>query len=268
MAGIPVRERKPGPRATTMRTRSCPSERATSPVASSRPRLDIPSLVSDAAFCAFYDDFLSAMTELYHAKPILIQDYVSHSPWKVLVAVTLLNKTAGKKSIPVFFQITDKWPTPHDLAQAPLYELYELLKDLGFGQKRSQRLLDISRSFLLDPPDPTRPRPSRGYTTVLSLSAPHANPAHVRKVRYPPTPVSHLPGSGPYALDSYRIFCSPDAEWKSVRPTDKELTKYLQWRWALEAYRKWDPIYGPQDSIDLDYVRALTESLRRDPVEH
>lgn len=49
----------------------------------------------------------------------------------------------------------------------------------------------------------------------------------VRKVRYPPTPVSHVPGCGPYALDSYRIFCGGAEEWKRVRPTDKELTKYL-----------------------------------------
>lgn len=45
--------------------------------------------------------------------------------------------------------------------------------------------------------------------------------------RYPPTCISHLPGSGPYALDSYRIFCGAEDEWKVVAPADKELVKYL-----------------------------------------
>lgn len=50
-------------------------------------------------------------------------EHVSSDPWKVLIAVTLLNKTAGKKSIPVFFEIMDAWPTPVTLAEgsSPLY---------------------------------------------------------------------------------------------------------------------------------------------------
>ncbi|RPD58324.1 hypothetical protein L226DRAFT_466379 [Lentinus tigrinus ALCF2SS1-7] len=231
-------------------------------------QVDLNALTSDPTFCSFYEVFVTAMTELYHAKPILIQEHVSDSPWKVLIAVTLLNKTAGKKSIPVFFEIMDKWHTPEDLAEAPLSLLLELLKDLGFGQTRSQRLIDISRTFLTDPPDPARPRPSRGYNTALDTETGSGSGVEVKKVRYPPTPVSHIPGCGPYALDSYRIFCAGDSEWKRVRPTDKELRKYLQWRWAVEAYRKWDPVYGPGQSIDLDYVRGLTEVLRHDPVEH
>jgi methyl-CpG-binding domain protein 4 len=41
---------------------------------------------------------------------------VADNPWKVLIAVTLLNKTTGKLAIPVFWKIVDKWPTPLDLA--------------------------------------------------------------------------------------------------------------------------------------------------------
>ena len=116
------------------------------------------------------------------------------------------------------------------------------MKDLGFGEKRSQRLIDISRTFVTDPPDSARPRPSRGYTTALFVSGTALesesssgsgfasgtdSAIEVRKVRYPPTPVSHLPGCGQYALDSYRIFCGGAEEWKRVRPSDKELTKCL-----------------------------------------
>ena len=44
-------------------------------------------------------------------------EQVADDPWKVLIAVTLLNKTAGKLAIPVFWKIIEKWPTPLDLAQ-------------------------------------------------------------------------------------------------------------------------------------------------------
>ena len=49
----------------------------------------------------------------------------------------------------------------------------------------------------------------------------------VVRQRYLQTPASHLPGSGPYALDSYRIFCGAADEWKEVAPNDKELVKFL-----------------------------------------
>lgn len=50
--------------------------------------------------------------------------------------------------------------------------------------------------------------------------------SHIKQ-QYPPTPVSHLPGAGPYAMDSYIIFCGKRDEWKSVMPADKELIRYL-----------------------------------------
>ncbi|KAI0773661.1 DNA glycosylase [Fomes fomentarius] len=227
---------------------------------------DPDALLSDPAFNSFCQDFIAAFLELYYAKPILIQEYLASSPWKLLIAVTLLNKTAGKQSIPVFFEIMDQWTTPEELAQAPLSILFEMLRDLGFGEKRSQRLVDISQVFLLDPPVAERPRPSRGSTTALFFTGDGA--VKSKTVPYPPTPVSHIPGCGPYALDSYRIFCNGGEEWKAVRPTDKELIKYLQWRWAVEAYRKWDPLYGAWESIDLDYVRELTAVLTRNPISH
>ena len=117
--------------------------------------------------------------------------------------------------------------------------LFELLKDLRFGEKRSQRLVDISQTFLSDPPVSGRCRPSRGYTTGLFLT--DEGSINVKKVPYPPTPISHIPGCGPYALDSYRIFCTGDDEWKKVRPTDKELTRYLV---------SLDIVLSPQSLID------------------
>ena len=65
--------------------------------------------------------------------------------------------------------------------------------------------------------------------------------------------IAHLPGVGPYALDSFRIFHRDEMrglaedwlgkgaegkdfepEWKRVVPLDKELKAYVNWRWSKE----------------------------------
>ncbi len=95
--------------------------------------------------------------------------------------------------------------------------LKSVIGRLGLQSLRARRLIEISCLYLLDPPSIYDRRPSR----------------HVMKgKRYPPTPISHLPGTGPYALDSYRIFCDSynnpaSEEWKKVMPTDKELIRFL-----------------------------------------
>ncbi|KAI0665443.1 DNA glycosylase [Trametes maxima] len=227
------------------------------------PHIELDALLVNPGFLCFYEEFVCAMHELYEAKPILIQEHVSNSPWKVLVAVTLLNKTAGKKSIPVFFEIMERWPTSTALADAPAHLLRELVQDLGLGQVRTNRLITLSQMYNDRPPSPTVFYPSRGTVTVPSLDG-----SGTREVQYPPTPVSHLPGCGPYALDSYRIFCGGKHEWKLVCPRDKELVKYLQWKWAIEAYRQWDPLNGPGHTVDLDYIRSMTTSLTQHPISH
>jgi len=45
------------------------------------------------------------------------QEKIADDSWKVLIAVTLLNKTTGKLAIPVFWTIVEKWPTPLHLSQ-------------------------------------------------------------------------------------------------------------------------------------------------------
>ena len=79
---------------------------------------------------------------------------------------------------------------------------------------RARRLIALSRMYLEYPPNPRlvyRSKVAKDRTTV----------------EYPPTHVSHYPGSGKYALDSYRIFCMGKGEWKRVTADDKELRRYL-----------------------------------------
>ena len=88
-----------------------------------------------------------------------------------------------------------------------------------------------------------------------------------KRLRYPATPISHLPGTGSYALDSYRIFCSLhedpfSEEWKSVTPTDKELVLYLRWRWAHLERLEWSAETGETRSVRVAYLTELIQGLK------
>lgn len=166
------------------------------------------------------------------------------------MVVTLLNKTAGRLAIPTFWRILAKWPTPLELSKgegvgsfdhlwfhiwfhlADEEELVSTIRHLGTQTIRAKRLITLSRSYMQEPPSAYDLRPSER----ASLFSPNKKGSRFfeksKKITYPATPISHLPGTGPYALDSYRIFCTihddPTCqEWKLVMPTDKELIRYL-----------------------------------------
>lgn len=168
---------------------------------------------------------------------------VAGNPWRLLVAVTLLNKTTAKVAIPVFYDLIERWPTPWAMSQgqqlcmscvvfvqrsgqkASKEELRNYLYHLGIYNVRSRRLIEMSKAYIVDPPSQNDTRPPRTFRTNRHTSSLH-NKSCLS------TPISHLPGTGPYALDSYRIFCPSHQnpfceEWKTVRPADKELMLYL-----------------------------------------
>lgn len=108
---------------------------------------------------------------------------------------------------------------------APHSVLSDLLRPLGCYDIRANRLTCLSSAYLLDPPCVTDLRPTKILITAPNA---HLHSPGTQRSRYPPTPISHLPGTGPYALDSYRIFCIQESdEWKRVMPSDKELVRFL-----------------------------------------
>lgn len=134
--------------------------------------------------------------------------------------------------------------------------------------------------YLQDPPRLPDLRHSN-YKLPISVNS------SSKRERYPPTPISHLPGTGPYALDSFRIFCSSlddlsPEEWKSVIPTDKELIRYLvcifihvtipyystdsykKWKWAFVARKEWIPGIGVIRPVSVAYLKDLISDLKRD----
>lgn len=82
---------------------------------------------------------------------------------------------------------------------------------------------------------------------------------------------------GPYALDSWRIFCRDvlrgeaegwngegskkegfQPEWMRVLPEDKELRAYLRWMWLKEGF-EWDPFTGEREVASERLTRAAME---------
>jgi methyl-CpG-binding domain protein 4 len=80
--------------------------------------------------------------------------------------------------------------------------------------------------------------------------------------------ISHLPGVGAYALDSFRIFHRDllrglsigwngegateedfEPEWKRVVPWDKELRAFLKWMWYKEGW-DWDYQTGKKERLE------------------
>ncbi|KAF8141858.1 DNA glycosylase [Boletus edulis] len=190
-----------------------------------------------------FDDLMIMLRRL---KPILVQETVRDDPWKVLIAVRLLNVTTGKAAIPVFCKIMSRWPTPQDLMHASQDELVELLRPLGLYNKRARWLKEVSERFLEDQAQWSCSRmPLLEYSTISGV--PHLQ----------------YPGVGPYALDSLRIFCSGGVDaWKHVMPRDKELVRYLRWRWAVEEGKMWYPDeMGVIGDVNVPYLITLVDEL-------
>lgn len=195
-----------------------------------------------------FQAFANLYTMVYLAKPKLVQEAVQDDPWKLLIATMFLNKTSGKVALPVFWYVIKCWPTPEKLAEADFETLKALLHHLGLSNTRAHRLRNLSRMYIEHPPNPRLV-----YKSKVTKRK--------ETVDYPPTHVSHYPGSGKYALDSYRIFCMGKGEWKKVLSDDKELRRYLRWRWAVEEFKEWNEDVGVVGPITLEYLERLPRIL-------
>lgn len=98
-------------------------------------------LTDSPGYAVFFLTSLDLYERLLNAKPVLIQgtflffqslklkrlystlkptrnpELVADDPWKLLVAVSLLNKTSGRCAVPIFWTLIDRWPTPQSLAK-------------------------------------------------------------------------------------------------------------------------------------------------------
>ncbi|MCJ1367633.1 hypothetical protein MMC16_006767 [Acarospora aff. strigata] len=193
----------------------------------------------------------------------LIQEKLSHDPYRLLIAVIFLNKTKGEVAVPVFWRVMERYATPGDLAAADEAELVEMIGQLGLQNQRAAKCINLSKKWV-------EQIPTKGVR-YRRLHYPNKDDGKDIQPHGPPIgdedarsawEIAHLPGVGPYAIDSWRIFCrdvlrglasdwngqgatslSFEPEWRSVLPQDKELRAFLRWMWLRNGW-EWDPLTG------------------------
>ncbi|KAI8999265.1 DNA glycosylase [Gaertneriomyces semiglobifer] len=156
----------------------------------------------------------------------LIQETLRDNPFHLLISTIFLTKTRGSFTRPFLFTFLSKYPTPLALCPASaeertvlFAEISTFLTPLGLQNVKTRRILNLAQSYINDPPVPGLLRPPRDKLYGMQ------------------TEIGHLKGVGRYAYDSWRIFCKDrwlgkeESEWRSVEPWDKELKKYMEWRW-------------------------------------
>lgn len=201
----------------------------------------------------------------------LVQERLSHDPFRLLIAVIFLNKTRGSVALPVFYRLMERYPTPADLAAADQDDVVEIIQHLGLQNQRAKTCINLAKAWLERPPEKGKRYrvlhyPKRG-------DGKDVRPGDVvgeedERVAWE---IGQLPGIGVYAIDSWRIFCrdelrglptglpqelTPEAteeelqkEWTRVLAGDKELRAYLRWRWLRNGW-EWDPVTGERRKAD------------------
>ncbi|KAI1133535.1 DNA glycosylase [Nemania abortiva] len=214
----------------------------------------------------------------------LIQEELASDPFWLLIAVTFLIRTTGKAAIPVFRALKQRYPTPNALAAADTEAIVSMIQHLGLGAVRAATIQRYARIWLEDPPragvrhavkkyhsaDDNDTR-AEGSLEEEGLSASGGGGwAHLFAWE-----IGHMT-QGPYALDSWRIFCRDvlrgmatdwrgggregefQPEWMRVMPRDKELRACLRWMWMREGWL-WDPDTGEKAVLPEELRRAVQD---------
>jgi len=111
--------------------------------------------------------------------------------WQHMVAVIMLNQTGRKPVKTVFPIFMHHWSTPDKFATASEQEVKDVIWSLGMVNVRYKRLVQMTYDFM----------------------------------RWDLDDATELYGIGKYGSDSYEIFFKNNY---SVKPTDKELIRYLE----------------------------------------
>jgi adenine-specific DNA glycosylase len=122
----------------------------------------------------------------------LLQERFREEPWKMVVLCIMLNQTHYKQVDRVRDNFFKEWPSPEDAAYADKDKMREILRPLGFYNRRTKSIMQFSKEYF-----------TGGWTDI-----------------------GELYGVGKYARDSWLIF------QEGIIPTDvtdKKLIKYVDW---------------------------------------
>jgi methyl-CpG-binding domain protein 4 len=123
----------------------------------------------------------------------LLQEIYYNSPWRSQVSCILLNCTRRVQVDQVRHRLFERYPGPAEMAQADPAVLSEILRPLGFYNRRAKTLIRFSTEWL-----------ARDWN-------------HPRE----------LYGIGQYASDSWDIFYNDRLD---IEPNDGVLVKYVIWK--------------------------------------
>ncbi|KAI9884168.1 MAG: hypothetical protein M1823_004057 [Watsoniomyces obsoletus] len=221
-----------------------------------------------------------------HPRFGLIQESVACNPFQLVIGVNFLNRTRGMQAIPAFYNMIVLYPTPKLLSEANELFLARQIQHLGLQNIRARRFIDIARAW-----DEAPPTKGQRYRILHYPEKGDGRDIRPREVLTDEDPrigaweIAHIPSIGPYALDSWRIFCRDEVrglasgwngegapmgfepEWKRVVPKDKELRAFLRWMWLKEGVA-WDPLTGNTKPADEELMkRARTGGMVWDPAE-
>lgn len=202
----------------------------------------------------------------------LIQEELAAEPFWVIIVTIFLTLTTGKKAVPVFRQVKERWPTPDLLMHADNVELSDMIKSLGLF-KRVKQCKDTARAWVETPP--TGEARHRVLNYPQKGTGKDIKPKEVldkTDLREGAWEIGHIT-RGPYALDSWRIFCRDiflqrsdgwkgegrgsdfEPEWMRVNPGDKELRAILRWMWLKEGF-----LYNADTGVKIIAGRDLMEA--------
>jgi methyl-CpG-binding domain protein 4 len=123
----------------------------------------------------------------------LIQEHYPGDEYKILVCCILLNQTRRKQLDKIVDEFFDKWPTAESILCADHESLVEMMRPLGFYNRRAKSLKKFAEQYIA------------GNWNIAS----------------------DLHGCGKYANDAWMIFIKGRAH--EVSPEDHALNHYHSW---------------------------------------
>lgn len=120
------------------------------------------------------------------------QEVYQHDPWQMLIVCMMLNLTSYIQVDRIREVFFSRFPTPQDLIDSEDSEIIEIIRPLGFYNKRCAQWKKFSRAWITN---------------------------NWKKIE-------DLQGVGKYAADSWKIFQEGNID---IQVEDKELIKYVEW---------------------------------------
>lgn len=131
---------------------------------------------------------------------LIQEEYIDteYGPWKVLVICQCLNQATWVVVERIVNELFRIFPNPQAMREADPMEVFEIVRDLGFGARRTDFLISMSKSY-------------RDQFEEYGQD-------------FEKYDIWNMEGCGVYAMDAWNLFVLK----KRVEPKDKHLKRYKE----------------------------------------